>query len=127
MITIFEKYNFYHEFKNKFWYIKGDTKKTIDVLDRFIEKYDIPKTKFSDIYKYIRLAILYKTTILGIYFGFDNNFNIEHFTIEEDSDLIDGAEFFENDEEDIYQGELKIINDELVLDTLKVDTKKYNL
>lgn len=127
MITDFRKFNF----KDNFWYIKGNVKEITDIMEKFIKTYKISKDKIKAFYSFMS----YEKDIKGLYFSFNNSSVVgvmgwDFYAVENINqyinDLVDGKEFFKDDQK-IYQGELKIVDDKLILDTFEIDTDKYNL
>ena len=136
-IKTYEELNTYSPFilyNSSSWSITGDNIYMINVYQKLIEqlKYKKDKKLFETTTLIHSLTNNYKDAI-GVYLYFEEqtiNRGISYYVIRSSfkiQDQINDAKDIITDSKLTYRGELKLINDVVVVDTLEVDIEKYNL
>ena len=115
-----------------YWLILGDNDICLKVLDKFIKQmtgdHKVKSKEFT-----LRQALKYNySNIYGVYLYYENKVDgkdgFTYWIVENDKkDLYKANRFNKENTNYIYQGELKLINNELVLDTIDIDANKYNI
>ena len=122
MITNFKIFENKIQFKKNYsWTILGSKDEVINVLEHF---YKIGNKTFSkSVLSIINDNDFINNYTDGIVLFCEDDYSASFILFEKDNldEILDA--YYEYD----YQGELKIKNDKLVLDTLSLDIKKYNL
>jgi hypothetical protein len=106
---IFEKIS-----KKSFYLIKGDRIQVINTIEKFIG--------WNSNMNYI------SSRVIAIYFNIDENkkSDWDYWEIEQEIDFVNGKIYYRHQGSE-YKGEMKLIDDEIVIDTLDADMEKYNL
>jgi hypothetical protein len=112
---LFENQNF----KGAYWLVLGNKKECKFLIDKFREKYNIDEREFFN-FEYV------SNSIIGLFFGNDYISWSSYWEIENEEDIKNGKEYWRGYNA-TFIGELKLENDELVIDTLKADMEKYNV
>jgi hypothetical protein len=124
-LYLYEKFN--SNLKNlvgndtsRFWYIKGNYKKVIKILKKCGINFGMDfetKEKFN---------------MKGCFLGYDSFRDIDpesnkfsFYQVTDNEDFNNGKKYYSD--ENKYQGEIKLINDEIEIDTFDVDVENYNL
>lgn len=131
MIHLNSFYNKDFEVQDNYcWYINGDISDIIDVIYEFKNQMRIKyKRKFKKIYDEIEPTLKYEYSyVIGIfiYCEDDSENGFTYWVIENYEDKKD-AEKYNSDKHYIYRGELKLVNNKLILDTLEMNINKFNL
>jgi len=113
---------------NYCWLISGDKNEIIDIYKLFVAQLDSDLHITLDNNTLINGLTNSTFKIFGTYIYFDNKSRgaLSYWTIYGDEDK-KAADKYNKDNNFIFQGELKLINNKLFLDTLQRDANKYNL
>ena len=133
MITKFKIFENNIEFVNSsYWVIYGNKQNAIDILKKIISKNNYSpsiigrlKSMIISMEEYI-FKNIYKHSI-GQFIVFQKNSYFEQLlfsTFDDESEKIDFMNRHKNFE---FKGEIKLENDNLILDPLEADVNKYNL
>lgn len=121
-----ETNNIFHDKNHSCWIIYGDEKKVINVLMEIRNSITQHKNgaDYLDAINSIISSISHKKNMIGTYLFFSYSENFEYWEIKDEND----KEFILREVPHYtFLGELKLINNKVVLDKMEAETKKYNL
>jgi len=114
---------------NYFWSIKGNNRQIQKICNIFLiemrNKYNTEDQRFNFTENEWMKEVYIYYEKLSVDNNLSNDFN-SYFPIANDRDKKD-ADDYNIKHNKIYQGELRIVNNKLILDTLDKERKKYNL
>lgn len=112
------------------WYINSDDADIIiDIIDKFKSQISFKyRRKINKLYDEIENSITWDIDLryIGLYFYYDKKKGFSLWFVEDDDDK-KTAERHISEYNYIYKGELKLVDNKLILDELDMDVKKYNL